>query len=364
MFDRSNHVNCPCLCDSGAADVESFRTSAAGLLRRILSSAIGLLLLVLPLAGCGKTQPGKRPLVVFYAASLESAMERWSAMFRRREGIEVRSEASGSQVAARKVSELGRQADVVFAADYRVIEWLLMPDHAPWQVLFAANEIVLAHSQHSRYSDELSADNWRDVLLRPDVRLARADENLAPIGYQTLQVCMLSDMEAGVATTDTRRSLFARLRNDVPRSLVRPDIKSLATLLGLRVDYVFLFRSIAHEHNLKYLRLPAHLNLGDPKHKADYARAAVRIVKSTRGTEPETIVVRGSPVLYGLTIPVEAPQPEAAERFVRMVLGPDGRRVLEDLGFTALDPPLALGRSRMPPSLRALAGEYDEDSAD
>lgn len=319
-------------------------------------------LVVVPL-GCRGRGERKKPLQVFYASSLEGAVERWGRMFREREGVAVRSESSGSQVAVRKVSELGRAADLVLVADYHVIDWLLMPDHARWQVLFAANEIVLAHSEQSRYAAELSTATWRAILLRPDVRVARANENLAPIGYQTLQTWALSDLEAGIATTDTERSLTAQLRRRIPPELVQRDVKSLAGTLGLRVDYVFVFRSIAHEHNLKYLRLPVSMNLSDPNRAADYARAAVTIVKSTRGTEPEEITVRGGPILYGLTIPRSAPQPELAARFVEMILSEEGQNVLEDLGFSPVRPARGVGVDKMPEGLQSRVKVWNEDSA-
>jgi molybdate/tungstate transport system substrate-binding protein len=311
---------------------------------------------------CGGRAERKEPLTVFYASSLEGAMARWSEMFRAREGVEVRGEASGSQDAARKVGELGRAADLVVVADYHVIDWLLVPAHAQWQIPFAGNEIVLAHSEQSRYAAELTADTWREILLRPDVRVARADENLAPIGYQTLQVWMLSDLAAGIATTDTQRSVAAQLRARIPPSLVRPDVKSLAALLGLQVDYVFLFRSVAHEHNLKYLRLPPAINLSDPNRAAEYARATATIVKSTRGAMPETITLRGSPILYGLTIPNSARQPKVAERFVQLILSERGQNVLEDLGFTVVRPQRARGFASLPKSLQPLVKAWDEDS--
>jgi len=328
-----------------------------GYVRFGLISCMGLALL-----SCGRTGKGQEPLMLFYASSLEGAVERWSEMFRSRKDIEVRGERSGSQDAARKISELGRAADVILVADYHVIDWLLVPNYAHWQILFAGNEIVLAHSEQSRYAAELTAGNWREILRRPDVRLARADENLAPIGYQSLQVCMLSDLEAGVPTTDTQRSLAAQLRARVPPSLVRPNVESLASLLGLQVDYVFLFRNVAHERNLKYLRLPASINLSDPSRAAEYARASVNIIKSARGTTPEMIAMRGSPILYGLTIPRSARQPEAAERFVQLILGEKGQNVLEDLGFSLVRPPRARGFAAVPKPLQPLVKAWDEDS--
>ncbi len=330
-------------------------------------SAIAVLFLcaIAGLVHCRKSAQSNRSisLTVFYAGSLESALERWAALFRLREGIALRSEASGSQDAARKISELGRAADLLLVADYQIIDWLLVPDHAQWQILFAGNEIVIAHSEQSRHAGELTAETWREILLRPDVRVGRCDENLAPIGYQTLLVGMLSDVEAGVATTDTARSMFVRLHDQIPPSLIRPDVAKLIPLVGTQADYVFLFRNMAHQHNLKYLRLPPEINLSDPAHAKSYARASVTIRKSTRGTESERITVRGGPILYGLTIPRSAQHPEAAARLVELILSDEGRAVLEDLGFTTLRPVLGRGLEAMPPALRARVSEWDDDSA-
>jgi len=51
---------------------------------------LAFVLLALALFGCGGAGKRSEPLTVFYAGSLEGALERWSEMFRRREGIEVR----------------------------------------------------------------------------------------------------------------------------------------------------------------------------------------------------------------------------------------------------------------------------------
>jgi molybdate/tungstate transport system substrate-binding protein len=46
----------------------------------------------------------------------------------------------------------------------------------------------------------------------------------------------------------------------------------------------------------------------------------------------------GGPVTYGLTIPADAPHAAEARRFVAMLLGEDGRRLLERRGFRPAKP--------------------------
>ena len=161
-----------------------------------------LLLLALSCAfGCSK---GNSKLVVFHAGSLAGPMQDLAAEFEKlHPEVEVLREASGSMVAARKVSELGRKADVIALADSNVIERLLIPGspgamgsgkHADWYLNFARNRMVIAFTERSKYANEVDADNWYRILARKDVRFGRSDHNLDPCGYRTLMLWQLADM--------------------------------------------------------------------------------------------------------------------------------------------------------------------------
>ena len=78
-------------------------------------------------------------------------------------------EAAGSRDCARKVSDLGRQADVVASADFAVIQNLLMPEHADFNIHFATNEMAIAYTKHSTHGSEITAENWYEILLRDGV---------------------------------------------------------------------------------------------------------------------------------------------------------------------------------------------------
>jgi hypothetical protein len=47
--------------------------------------------------------------------------------------------------------------------------------------------------------------------------------------------------------------------------------------------------------------------------------------------------VRGAPLRYALTIPRRAPSPPLAERFVRYLFSPEGRRILRSSSFELLE---------------------------
>jgi molybdate/tungstate transport system substrate-binding protein len=301
------------------------------------------------LASC-QSKDASQIVTIFHAASLSRAFsELEEKVEARHSGLDIRLEPSGSQVAARKISELNQKADLVATADWRIIEQILMPEHADWLIEFSSNEIVLAHGEHSRYTAEITAANWPTVLSRPDVRLGRADENMAPVGFQTLTVWRLAELHFG---DQLEKGLAARLELRCSSEHVTPDISELVMLLESRaIDYAFVFRSIAEEHNLKVIRLPDEYNLSNPQHVKTYARAKVPVVLKT-GTSP--VPIAGEPIIYGLTIPKTAPNRAAAQKVIAFLLGPEGQRILLRSGFKPLTPALCRNRQQLPPVIREL----------
>lgn len=321
-------------------DVRQSEPTASGSRRVDKRRLLAMLAVVIP--AC--TNPTE--VVVFHAASLARSFHALEAEFvRAHPGHRLRVEVSGSQTAARKISELNLRADVVAVADELVIDRLLMPAHATWQAHFATNEIVLAHKDHSRYTEEVTTDNWPQVLGRPGVRLGCVNGDLAPIGYRTLWVWQLCDSKQ-------MPGLSRRLRQMCAKEHVMPDEAGLLALLSSRaVDYGFVYRSTAEEHHLKLTAIKPACNLGHQALAADYARASVAVRMATgRGK----VTMHGAPVLYGVTIPTNAPHPEAAELFVAFLLGPAGQTSLARSGFSPLVPAPIEGPGPVPPKVLGL----------
>jgi len=308
------------------------------------------MLLLLPLLAGGCKARGQEVLV-FAAASLARS---FSHLEERVEadtpGLDVVLEISGSQVACRKLTELNRRADVVAVADHRLLQEMLIPAHARYNIRFTANEVVLAHMQHSRHTEEITADNWYEVLSRPGVRLGLVDPALAPIGYRTRLVWQLA--QRWLAQQGKRRELVRSLEARCAKEHVTPHEGELLQLLQSRtVDYVFVYRSSAEEHNLKVLPLPDAYNLGAPGQNDRYAAASIK-VRLRHGSAPQTL--RGAAVVYGVTIPRNPPNPAGAETLVRALLNKQGRRILRRTGFRPLAPARCGQRQELPASLRAL----------
>lgn len=273
-------------------------------------------------AGCTP----RNEVVVFHATSLSRVFgELGDALRGQSPPRTVRLEPSGSQVAARKVSEQHLKADVVAAADDALLARLLVPGFADRVEVFATNELVLAHLEHSRGTAEVTAERWPEVLARPGVRLGRVNEDLAPLGYHTLLSWQLLELELA------RPGLAAALRSKVaPEHLAHDETELVALLEARALDYAFLYRSTAEDHRLKVTRLPAAANLSEPGLAAGYARVSVPVRLSSQG--PPTALI-GRPITYGLAVPKNAPNPEGARAFLERLRSEAGQAALRRHGF-------------------------------
>jgi len=105
------------------------------------------------------------------------------------------------------------------------------------------------------------------------------------------------------------------------------------------------------QHGLEFVELPDEINLSMVEQTDFYKQATVEIAGKEPGT---TMTMVGKPIVYGVTIPRNAPRPELALEFVKFLLGPDGQAIMESQGQPPIVPPSADDRDALPPALQAL----------
>jgi molybdate/tungstate transport system substrate-binding protein len=180
-------------------------------------------------------------------------------------------------------------------------------------VQFARNRMVVAYTPRSRFANEISVANWREVLQRPGIEIGRPDPDRAPAGYRTLLVLRLAEAHY------RDPGLAARLLARSPPRNMRGNAAELAGLLELgELDYIFEYESLARSHGFGYVTLPREIDLGDPSLADQYSRATVRVAGRT---PRDSLTFTGAPILYGLAVPRAAPHPAVARLFVEFVLG-------------------------------------------
>jgi molybdate/tungstate transport system substrate-binding protein len=293
----------------------------------------------------------KGNLTMFHAGSLSVPFEEMENTFEAKyPGVDLLREASGSQKAARKISDLKKPCDIMASADYKVIDKLLIPDFADWNIRFATNQLVLCYTDKSKYADEVNADNWYQILQRKGVVWGHSDPNLDPCGYRSLMVLQLAEKYYKVP------GLYDMLIVNRPKENIRPKSVELVSLLQTgHMDYAWEYLSVAVQHGLKHIILPDEINLGNYKYDNVYAEAIVKVT----GKEPGTFMeIKGKSCTYGVTLAKDAPNKEAAIAFLTYLLNPNGGlQVLQEMGqppFVPCRVPTEEMRSKLPGELKSL----------
>lgn len=327
---------------------------------RCTGLAIALACAVFAVAGCGSSsksstsagaagaRKGKagKTLIVFGAGTLANPFTQEIAAFKASHpGITVHSQfgASGDRVKA--ITQLGQPADVLGVADYSLIPKDMFGSggkrFATWYVGFVSNQITFAYTSHSKGAGQLTADNWYRVLAQPGVHIGRSNPSADPSGYQTLQMLELANRYYHDPSIST-----AVLKNSPTSSVAETETSLIGALQSGQLDYLGIYRSDALQNHFKYINLPPQISLSDPALAKTYATV------STQGATGDR--VKAKPIIYGLTVPTNAPDPALADQFVAFVLSPQGQAIMRGNGFVVISPALASDQSALPGALRPL----------
>jgi molybdate/tungstate transport system substrate-binding protein len=278
------------------------------------------------LSPCTVFAEPKGVVTMFHAGSLTVpfvAMEK--AFEAKYPGVDLQREPSGSNKAARKISDLKKPCDIMASADYKVIDKLLIPDYAVWNIRFATNQLVLCYTDKSRYASSISANNWYEILQKKDVVWGHSDPNLDPCGYRSLMVLQLAE------NFYKKPGLSNKIIANRPKENIRPKSVELVSLLQTgNMDYAWEYLSVAVQHGLKYVVLPDEINLGNYKYDSLYEKAVVNVSGKTPGS---TMQIKGKSCTYGVTLVKNTPNKEAAVAFLQYMLDPaGGLAVLKGMG--------------------------------
>lgn len=292
-------------------------------MKRIISF-LSIVLATVIIISCNTKNQENNKLIIFHAGSLSVPFKQMKAEFEKENpNVEILLESAGSVTCARKITDLNKDCDIIASADYSIIDDLLIPDFASWNIQFASNEMTIVYHDASKYSDEINAENWHEILLRDDVLYGRSDPNSDPCGYRAVLTSKLSEQYYNI--TGFADKIIAK-----NQEYMRPkEVDLLALLESNTIDYLFLYRSVAEQHKLKYVILPDSVNLKDSELKEYYKTAKVDITGKTPET---TITIEGQAMVYGISVLNNAPNKELALKFVDFVLSQKGKLIMEENG--------------------------------
>ncbi len=252
-------------------------------------------------------------------------------------------------------------ADVAALADFRLAPQLLEPRRAGYEVVFASTPEVLVYNPTIAAFDGINSTNWGSVLLRavetPGVApFGVWNASTDPNGYNEIFSMMLQGMLYGGGNVS---AIYGQFYSGAPGAfavpnpaITRPESEAQAASLvetGV-VSAVITYRAFAVEFagpKLAYVPFDPIVGLASNSSAAlaDYAHLSTTILASTGA--PET--VGAAPVLFGITVPLDAPNPALGAAFLHVVLSPQGIAVLSEHGaFTPIFPGWADRPSAVP----------------
>jgi len=345
---------------------------------------ISLLCLVTLTSGCSGTRATsteKTPLVVFGAGSLIIPFADLEKAFESKyPNIDVQAQYHGSIQVIRHATELHEAIDVVATADASLLPMLMYatndPDtgmpYADWYIRFASNRLAIAYQENSMYASEINADNWYEILIRPEVKIGLADPRFDAVGYRALMVYALAgdyyhqptiftDMfkgqfsfplgifnERNLTTITVPEILETKTNSHI--ILRGASIELIALLETGDLDYAFEYESVIRQHGLNMVELPAALNLGEETNQDFYS--TVQVDEDFQRFASVKPIFRGERIGYGITIPSNAPHPEEAALFIAFVLSPDGREVMQTDSHPVFNLAIGDGYEKIPASLQ------------
>jgi molybdate/tungstate transport system substrate-binding protein len=285
-------------------------------------------------AGCtgllgGSGSGGSDSMTAFHAGSLAPPFSAAEPKFEEEYDVDVTREAKGSVASTQKITQQGRKADVLGVSDFRLIRDRVLPDYGDWYAIFTTNSMSIQYREDSPGADDISKDNWWEVLSRDDVTIGHSDPAVDPGGYRAVMTQQLGATAfQGERLYDQSTYETLRANSTVPTGT---ETNLEGQLESGELDYVFYYQSISATSGLPYIDLQPEVDLSQatPEYAEHYANAEV---------ETESGTFTGAPIAYGLTVPSVANNPERGAQWVEYFATDPGRTILENKGLVPVDP--------------------------
>ncbi len=252
----------------------------------------------------------------------------------------------GSHLAAAEITQANKSFDVYASADYKIIPEQLIPNYAFWYIVFASNSMAILYTNSSKYANEITPENWYQIITRPGVIVGVSNKDTDPSGAQAIFMLQL----AGLLYYQNSSYLYDQLyvtKNAAKELVIVPTETILnAQLETGAVDYVLTYSSEAISHNLQYINPGSQVNLSNLTLADWYAKVNATV---------EGKFTTAGPILYDLTIPNNSPDQTMAIVFIKTVFSPAGQQILHTSGLTPLNPVFIYNQAAVPaPIIQAI----------
>jgi len=235
--------------------------------------------------------------------------------------------------------------DLVIAPDYPIIEKRLMPDYLPWDIRFGHCAIVLSYTNNSPYAAVINTDNWFKILDNKNVSYAITNPENNVMGMRSLVTLYLTDdyynqtvfssllpPETNITeipSPDGEVISVFNIKSTGKVKFVNDSGSMISDLKNGTIDYAWTYRGGAYQNNLSFLDLPSEIDLSNSKYAERYENVYIHTAEGTNNL---------TPVVFIVSIPDNAKNPQASINFVKLILSKEGQKVISDLGQIPIKP--------------------------
>jgi molybdate/tungstate transport system substrate-binding protein len=258
------------------------------------------------------------------------------------------------------ITSLSARADVAAVADFRLIPQLLEPKFAGYEVVFGATPEVLVYNPHVAAFNGVNTSNWaqklvQDVDTSGNAPFAIWNASTDPNGYNEIFSLELQ----GLLYNGSASQYYSDLYNGasgtpaVPitgKAIIEHESQAASLLSTGVVSALITYRSYAVVNDLTYVSFNpiVGLSANNSTALADYAKLSTTIVDSTGSLAS----VVPAPVLFAITVPLNAPNPALGAAFIHLLLSPEGSAIISAGGaFTPIFPGWVDKSNAVPPVL-------------
>ncbi len=346
----------------------------------MISNLLVLIIIAASFTGCVSDESGDQiVLKIFHAGSLSGPFAELETYFEdQHDDIDVQREAAGSADTIRKVTDIGKIADVVGSADYSLIQSMMIdndPQFAKYYIQFARNQLVIAYTKHSAYKAEINDTNWFEIFQKSDVNFGFSNPNADPCGYRALMLIQLAEFyynrtdlfeelvasHTAISVTENNGNFTIQSPENLnpdSKVIIRPkETDLMAQLESGNLDYLLIYRSVAYQHResgVEFIELSEQIDLSSTDYADIYSKVSLRTFVDLAG-ESKTIVAK--PIVYGITIPTNAANPAEAIEFVKILISEKGQDALGSQGQPPIIPARTNDISQVPEELKALVAQ-------
>jgi molybdate/tungstate transport system substrate-binding protein len=273
------------------------------------------------------------PIRITYAGSMGVVMDKFiGPAFAAREHRDYQGQGQGAYGMARLLAAKKIVADVFVSVNPGPMEILKQAGMVDQAVPVASTRMVIAYNPKSAYAAQFQNGSngntnaaWWRVLQTPGLRFGRTDAAVDPQGQNIIFTLMLAEkyyQQPGLA-----KSVLGDVDN--PQQ-VFVEGSLLSRLEAGQLDAASGYESATISAKLPYVSLPDQINLSNPVYAKDWYDTVSFQIRAHDGKES---TVRPQALVFYAAVLKNAPDPEAAKKFVVFLQSPEGQALFKQNGY-------------------------------